>query len=275
MAILTCNFLSPSLMRTVPLTVILPTDTFSPFEPTNQEAGNFKTLYLLHGFLGNHTDWVNHTRLLDYASQKKLCVVMPSGENHFYINHPTSGEKYSSYLVDDLIDFVQKSFPVSNKREDTFIGGLSMGGYGAIVNGLKHSDKFSHICALSSALVFDAILQATDETQGPFSRTYYQTTFGDLDMLAGSENDYDFLVENYPTEKEKPRVYLACGEEDDLLQANEVFRNKLSQFDFDVTWSKTAGGHDWQFWDQQIEAVLRWLPLEGTEASISSRNVSL
>ena len=137
MALIQVNFMSKSLMRMVPIQVILPVDKFFGEEGTEAEEKPFKTLYLLHGIFGNYTDWVSGTRIQRWADEKNLAVVMPSGDNAFYVDQPASANMYGEFIGKELVEITRKMFPLSRKREDTFIGGLSMGGYGAIHNGLK------------------------------------------------------------------------------------------------------------------------------------------
>ena len=155
MAIIQCNFFSKSLMRTVPIQVVLPTDKFTFGPSAAAEEKPLKTLYLLHGIFGNYTDWVSGTRLQAWAQDRDLCVVMPSGDNSFYVDNRKTSALYGSFISKDLVDFTRRSFPLSRKREDTFIGGLSMGGFGAIVNGLQNPDTFGYVVGLSSALILN------------------------------------------------------------------------------------------------------------------------
>ncbi len=145
MALIHVNYLSKALFREVPVNVILPIDRFDSDENEYLIKGDvkFKTLYLLHGLLGNYTDWVNQTRILKWAEEKNLAVVMPSGDNSFYFRSRTPWNDYETFIGEELVNMTRKMFPLSDKREDTFIAGLSMGGYGALRNGIVYSDTFS------------------------------------------------------------------------------------------------------------------------------------
>ena len=152
MALIQVNFMSKALLRTVTVNVILPVDKFSLTGNTKETEKQYKTLYLLHGIFGNYTDWIAGTDILRLAQARDLAVVMPSGENGFYLDQPEQGRNYATFIGEELVEITRKMFPLSRKREDTFIGGLSMGGYGAIRNGLKYSDTFGRILGFSSAL---------------------------------------------------------------------------------------------------------------------------
>ena len=144
MAILQVNFLSRALFRTVPAYVVLPTDRIPA-----EEDKPFKTLCLLHGLLGNYTDWVHNTQIQRLAEDRRLAVVMPSGDNSFYVDNPVS--KNGEFIGRELVELTRRMFPLSHKREDTFIAGLSMGGFGALRNGLCYPETFGYIAGLSSA----------------------------------------------------------------------------------------------------------------------------
>lgn len=278
MALATMNFFSKSLMRTVTINVVVPTDKIVfPGMPV-PEKKPFKTLYLLHGILGNYTDWVTGTRIQALATDRNLCVVMPSGDNKFYCDSALSGDKYGTFIAKDLVEFIQDTFPVSKAREDTFIGGLSMGGFGSIVNGLRHPETFGYIAALSSALIKQGILNSSNEPGHDFfTRRQYETLFGveKIEDYAGSENDYEALADKLKNAPVKPKIYMACGTEDTLFPANTAFRDRLREDNFDLTWEEGPGVHNWAFWDAYIEKALNWLPLTDAVKGVSSENVGV
>lgn len=277
MAQFTVDFFSRCLMRTVSIKVLLPTDkSYFPGQPVPEEKP-FKTLYLLHGIYGSNGDWINGTRLQSWAQARNLAVVMPSGENHFYLDCEDSGELYGEFIGRELVDFTRRSFPLSRRREDTFIGGLSMGGYGALRNGLKYHDTFGGIVALSAALILEQAVNST-ETPGRMpmdSRRYYRHVFGDLDTLLGSDKDYRALILSLKEQgADIPAIYMACGSEDFLIEQNRAYRDFLQEQEVPVTYEEAPGVHDWIFWDTFIHRALEWLPLDDAVEGISSGNVT-
>lgn len=274
MAIIEVNFISKCLMRTVTFNAIIPVDKFGP-QTENAEQKPLKTLYLLHGIFGNYTDWVNGTRIQAWAEANDLAVIMPSGENRFYLDDEKSGELYGEFIGKELVEFTRKLFPLSDKREDTFIAGLSMGGYGAIRNGLKYAENFGCVIGLSAALVHDTWKDADNSAPiFTFRRNYYEAIFGEYDKVKGSDKDPKALLLKL---KEKgrpvPKMYLCCGTEDDLVTVNRDFRDFLNENGVDLTYVEGPGKHDWVFWDTYIKKVLDWLPLNRTGAGINSGNV--
>lgn len=274
MAIIEVNFISKCLMRTVTFNAIIPVDKFGP-QAENAEQKPLKTLYLLHGIFGNYTDWVNGTRIQAWAEANDLAVIMPSGENRFYLDDEKSGELYGEFIGKELVEFTRKLFPLSDKREDTFIAGLSMGGYGAIRNGLKYAENFGCVIGLSAALVHDTWKDADNSAPiFTFRRDYYEAVFGEYDKVKGSDKDPKALLLKLKEEgRPVPKMYLCCGTEDGLVTANRDFRDFLNENGVDLTYVEGPGKHDWVFWDTYIKKVLDWLPLNRTGAGINSGNV--
>ena len=277
MALIQMNIQSQSLMRTVPVNVILPVDKMAfPGMPRREEKP-YKTLYLLHGVFGNYTDWVCGTRIQRFAEENDLAVVMPSGDNAFYVDQPAANNFYGRFIGEELVELTRKMFPLSRKREDTFIGGLSMGGYGAMRSGLKYSDTFGCIAALSSAFLLEEMASRTRD--GGFflqSKSYAEACFGDLSKLLGSDKDPKYLVKQLKEEgKPLPRIYMACGEADSLLGSNQAMAAFLEEQGADVTFEVGPGSHEWDFWDAYIKKAIDWLPTEDSGLGVNSGNVGI
>ena len=254
MALIQVNYVSKALFRTVPLNVILPADKFDA--DTNRylldENYRFKTLYLLHGLLGNYTDWVSKTGIQTWAEKKNLAVVMPSGDNAFYFKSRTPWNDYGTFIGEELVEMTRRMFPLSDKREDTFIAGLSMGGFGALRNGIVYSKNFGYVAGLSAALhIFDDLSEEANIG-----------LFGNIAEESKTNINPRVAVEEMLREKRQiPHFYMACGLKDDLLPASVDFRDFLLSKNIPVTWDEGDFGHDWDFWDIQIKKVLDWLPL--------------
>ena len=277
MAAIEVNFYSNSLMRTATVNVIIPTDKRTDLGQLAAPE-KFPVLYLLHGILGNYTDWISGTTVQSLADQYDLCVVMPSGDNKFYVDSSKTGDRYGKFISEELPDFIERTFPVYRDREHSFIAGLSMGGFGACVNGLKHPEKFSCIGLFSAALIKDNILKSRNQNvQDLLTRKNYETIF-DLDdakEFEGSVNDYDQLAENLKDAENKPLIWMACGTQDSLHKADAAFAKKLKKLGLEVTWSEWKGKHDWIFWQECIMKFIPWLPIEKGVAGKSSGNVGV
>lgn len=268
MAFIEMNIMSESLMRTVPVNVILPADKIGV--PESQAVQRYKTLYLLHGIFGSHVDWVNGTKLQRWAEEKNLCVVMPAGENRFYVDDPIRHDYYGRFIGEELVRLTRRIFPLSPKREDTYIAGLSMGGYGALRNGLKYHETFSHIAGLSAANV----LQGVPVDMYFTTEVFLRSIFGDLEKARNSDNSIDWLIDERQKRKETDqKIYLCIGQDDSLLQTNRELCQHFKKAGFDITYEEGPGDHEWDFWNRYIKRVLEWLPLEESSAGISSGNI--
>ncbi|WP_243143487.1 alpha/beta hydrolase [Pseudobutyrivibrio xylanivorans] len=216
MALIQVNYLSKALFREVPVNVILPVDRFDADTNRylNGKDRKYKTLYLLHGLLGNYTDWISQTRIQKWAEEKNLAVVMPSGDNAFYFNSRTPWNDYGTFIGEELVEVTRRMFPLSDKREDTFIAGLSMGGFGALRNGIVYSKNFSHVAGLSSAV---HIFEDTSEEANI-------GLFDNIEEASKTNKNPWVAVEEMLSEKRPiPMFYMACGTKDDLMPANISF----------------------------------------------------
>lgn len=249
MALIQVDYFSKALLRQVHFQAILPFDKVY-FDDVVREQKPFKTLYLLHGVFGDETDWVNGTRIVRWAQDRNLAVIMPAGENKFYVDHDKSTDQFSQY-IEELVVQTRKIFPLSENREDTYIAGLS------------------------AALHIETFVNASEEALLPIMRrSYLESVFGDLDKLLGSNKDFHFLAKKLVgKEADLPKVYLACGTEDDLYKWDHAFYEELQELGYEVTWKEIPGGHDWDFWDRMILDVLNWLPLDDQEEALSSGHI--
>ena len=264
MAFTTVNFFSKCLSRQVTFNATIPVGKFHMPGMPEKEDKPFKTMYLLHGIFGNYTDWLMGSRIVPWAEERNLAVIMPSGENSFYVDNEKSGSMYGEYFGCELVEVTRKLFPLSVKREDTYVAGLSMGGYGALRTGLKYHETFSAIAALSGALVLDNAVKSTNDTPTIIGRrSYYESVFGDLDRLIGSDKDPKALISKLAESGAKiPAMYIACGTEDFLIEANRDYHKLLEEKGVEHTYIEAPGAHTWDFWDEHILNVLKWLRLE-------------
>ena len=279
MALIEVNFISKALLRTVSFRAILPLDKI----PLGGQAGvvgrgekkSFKTLYLLHGGYGNDTDYISGTRIQRWAEERNLAVIMPAGENHFYLDQEDTQEYYGQFVGKELVEFTRQLFPLSEKREDTFIAGLSMGGYGALVNGLKYADTFGAIGLFSAGIILEDILEETDFIKRiGWKKPFWERIFGPKETLQGSDRDYYALLQKLQEEKRDiPKLYMAIGTSDFLYKRNQELRHFLEEHQIPLTYEEGEGGHEWDFWDRYVKEFLEWLPLDDAWQGLNSGNV--
>lgn len=257
MALLQVDFRSESLKRAVSFQVILPVENFE---------GPYPTLYLLHGLTDNSNAWLHHTRIRMWAEESGLAVVMPSGENSFYLDIPVKDGclgDFGAYIGEELVAATREMFPLSHKREETYIAGLSMGGYGACRNGLKYCDTFGKAAILSGAVHFFEYPEEWVRTQGNVMGELQN--IGDLHTMRETDRNPRYLIRRIQEQNAAdghnhfPAFYVACGLQDALLDANRSIAEALRLAGADVCYEEGDGIHDWYFWDEYIRHVLRWL----------------
>lgn len=218
----------------------------------------FRALYLLHGMYEDETTWMRKSNIERYAQQKGLAVVCPRAENSFYIDM-RHGPRWFCYLTEELPRFIRASFPVSGRREDTFIGGLSMGGYGACLAGMTLPERYGAIISLSGAVDLVRVVELADQ----FGLGEAAADIVDPARVAGSGQDLFALGRRLSEAgRERPPLYLACGSEDEVcLPMNRRLRDALQALGWPLCWREGPGGHEWDFWDDQIRRALDWLPI--------------
>ncbi len=226
-----------------------------PQKSTNGEIGiegksenkAYKCLYLLHGLSDDHSIWLRRTSIERYAADYGVCVVMPCGAKSFYTDMKY-GMKYFSYITEELPRVIGEFLKVSNKREDTYIAGLSMGGYGALKAALKKPEVYCAAAGLSA--VADIRNRMFDDVLVP--------VFGE-EMHIPDEEDLFFLAEKTNSNSIKPRIFMGVGTEDFLYEANMRLKERFEQLDYDFTYRESSGAHNWAFWDAYIQYVLKWM----------------
>lgn len=258
MALLRCDFYSEVLRLSTSMTVILPERTGSQTGVAN--GGRYKTLYLLHGLSDDHTIWTRRTSIERYVAPLGIAVVMPAVHRSFYTDMAFGGA-YETFVADELPEIVRSFFHLSERREDTYVAGLSMGGYGAFKLALHHPERFAAAASLSGALGL------SERAADPDSdiRQDILNIFGVTPKVEGTADDlFRELERRVEEEAPLPRLYLCCGENDFLYQANLRFLDLARRLEVPLEWQSDPGyEHTWDYWDLRIQSVLAWMGFQG------------
>jgi len=255
MALLDIRFRSETLDLSLGMNVIFPKHPEAWKEPPAM-------LYLLHGLSDDHTIWSRRTSIERYAQDYNLTIVMPDAYKSFYCDM-MHGSGYWNFFTEELPSLVHRWFNVSREREKTFVAGLSMGGYGAMMLALAHPDRYAAAASLSGAL--DIAAHMHDEW-GDSKLGTFEAIFGNLEKVRSSTND---LVAQLRKLAHVPETdfYVCVGTEDFLYQDSVAFCEAASEVGLHLVYEESAGEHEWGFWDTHIQRVLEWLPLEKLENS--------
>lgn len=257
MALVTCDFFSDVLGLSTTMTVVLPQRTHSQIGMEGTErAGATPTLYLLHGLSDDATTWARRTSIERYATELGIAVVMPQVAKSF-CSDEVYGDPYWTFLTEELPVLARSFFHLSDRREDTFVAGLSMGGYGAFQWALRKPEQIAAAASLSGALDVASLHEAVLERGEGFE--VLRKVYGDT-SVRGTDSDLLHLLSTVDPAT-LPALYQMCGTEDFLLQSNLDFRDTAARHGVPVTVDLRPGDHSWGLWDTTIQDVLAWLPL--------------
>jgi putative tributyrin esterase len=255
MALFDIQFSSETLGIQTSIAVIIPQDAEAP------QGRRWPTLWLLHGLSDNHTAWLRWTSVERYAEARGLAVVMATTARGFYVD-AVNGYRYGTFFSQELPAFCRAHLPLSPRREENFVAGLSMGGYGAFSLALNNPDGYAAAGSFSGALHMAAEGKRPDfDPTTSFAREL-TLIFGDLQKAQGGPHDlFAQLSRAKAAGARLPRLYQCCGTEDFLYQANTAFRDHALSLGTDLTYEEGPGTHEWGYWDAAIQRFLAWLPL--------------
>ena len=259
MALIHCDFFSEVLGISTSMCVILPQNTSTQIGMEGSaKKEKYPTLYLLHGLSDDHTIWQRRTSIERYVSDMGIAVVMPNAGRSFYTDMK-HGYKYFTFISEELPKIAAQFFPLSNRREDNFVAGLSMGGYGAFKLALSCPEKFAAAASLSGAVDMSSRVKSNQIQD----TTEIQNIFGNLNSIENSENDLFYLAKKVSVSNGlKPKLYQCCGTEDFLYEDNINFKKFIKETTLDYTYDESPGIHEWKYWDAEIQKVLKWLPID-------------
>jgi S-formylglutathione hydrolase FrmB len=228
--------------------VLLPQRLASEKSRGTDAPGPYKALYLLHGKRQDHTSWLRRTTLEDKVANLPLAVIMPQAHLSWYADMKY-GRRYFSFLTRELPQLCENMFNLSPRREDRFIAGLSMGGYGAIKAALAMPETFGGAMSMSGVLDIDKVYDRKD-----FGNI--EQAIGTREEMRGSVCDLFASAGRYPKDADT-RFYLCCGTEDSHIESARSFRDHARALGLKVSYDEAPGEHNWAYWESCIPAMLR------------------
>lgn len=251
MALLRCEIRSEALDQDTSVTVILPYD-----RPLAEQKKPCKVLYLYHGIKLNDTGWLRKTNIEAYVQDYGIAVIMPDAARSFYTDG-ISTPAYYTYIAKELPRLCTEMFNISTEREDTFVAGLSMGGYGALKVALREPERFCAGAGLSS--VCDPVEFALSDMGGDHTQREAASIWGSNYSLAPEDNLISLARRAANLNEDlKPKLYICCGTEDPLHKHNTLLMDELKRLPLKVNYEEWAGEHDWKFWNEAIIKALKF-----------------
>lgn len=248
-----------ALRRQTSFEMLIPNDMHveAPVGEAIQPAKQLKTLFLLHGYTGCAGNWMPE----ELAARYGFAIVMPSVENSFYLDGISTGHQFQTFVGEELVDYVRRTFGLARSPADTYIMGMSMGGFGALHTALAYPETFGKAAALSSALIVHEIASMKPGESNPVANyAYYRECFGDLEHVEESDNNPETLVKKLRAAGKKlPEIYMCCGTEDFLLENNRAFSAFLKAQGVPHIYEEGPGMHDMKFWSAYVEKIIPWM----------------
>ncbi len=258
MAVVDVHAFSPILGMGVNLRAILPQRGLLPAQaPVRRPDGSgAPVLFLLHGLSDDHAAWTRWTAIERYAAPYGLSVIMPNVHRSYFCDMQ-QGPAYWTFLTEELPVLIDDLFGLRPRPQETYVAGLSMGGYGAFKCALRLPHRFAAAASLSGAL--DVARFASEPNIPPERQRDWALIFGDR-PVAGSDDDLLALARRRAGAPPPcPRLYQWCGTSDFLYADNVRFRDAAQSLGLPLTYEEGPGDHDWSCWDRGIERVLRWM----------------
>lgn len=248
MAHINLKFFSEALDMQASVEVIIPqksTDGEIGISSKAQE-GKYKCLYLLHGLSDDETIWMRRTSIERYAAEYGICVVMPCAARSFYSDMSNGGLKYYTYIAKEIPAVIEEMLNVSPKREDRYIGGLSMGGYGALKIAMREEGRYAAAFGLSS--VADI-----------YNETFTEILIPVFNGNIPKEDNLFELAAEHNADALKPRIYMTVGRDDYMYNDNVRLSKCFKDLDYDYEFVETQGTHSWALWDNTVQDALKWM----------------
>jgi enterochelin esterase-like enzyme len=230
----------------------------------------YPCLYLLHGYGGNETSWLKRiavNSILDSLILKKtlppVVVVMPYGYNSYYINSYDNECRYEDYFINELIPYIEKSYPVDTAKKMYAIAGMSMGGFGSVILTTKHPEQFGTTIAISAAVRNDDILKEMSSAKYcHFLAPIFGVQSQEEDRITQhwiNNNPYHIIDSSNSTKLQSTNWYVDCGQQDYLFDANVALHNHFTKYNINHVYQVHPGEHNWDYWKKSfIRAMVYW-----------------
>jgi len=204
----------------------------------------YPTLYLLHGYSGDYSNWVRMGGNIDsLATVNNMIVVCPDGRDSWYWDSPADPKiKMESFFIEDLIPAIDSKFPTIAERGQRAITGLSMGGQGAMFLAIRHPDVFSAAGSMSGGL---------DICKFP-NRWKIKNLLGDYNQ---NKAEWEWRSVYNLADSIKPGmldIIFDCGSEDFFHEVNCNLHEKLLNRKIEHDYISRPGKHNWKYWRNSL-----------------------
>ena len=222
----------------------------------------YATFYLLHGLSDDSTAWLRRSRIEWYVRDLPLIVVMPDGYRGFYTDND-QGPAYARHIGEELPAFIERTFHAKAERGARAVGGLSMGGYGALRVGLGYANRFCSVNSHSGAVGWASIEGNGGYWGGATLRGWPDDYVAELKRIFGESpmgtgHDLRTLAKRSKKARTLPKLLIDCGTEDFLIEDNRAFHRDLGDAKIPHVYREFPGAHSWDYWDTHIQEALHF-----------------
>jgi putative tributyrin esterase len=276
MAVITLHFYPPKLAIATTVRILIPIargpeaealldgtgeQSAAVYERYFARKGKLPVLWLLHGGSDNYADWHSNTIVEQLSERYGIAVVMPDAQNSSYSNM-AHGPDWFDYFTRELPEYIYSNFPISRRREDNFISGMSMGGQGTLKLALNQPERFSVAVPIASGV--DVVNQYAALKPGEKGRySMFAITYGCEDdpskALGGPEDNFAALKRDIEAGRALPQMMQAQGTEDFTYEGNKRFNEYARSLGVDIKWIEAPGKHDWASWNLYIPKVFEFI----------------
>lgn len=224
---------------------------FVVIQPSNQGQQNntqarYPVVYLLNGYDGNYAQWTKTApQLAKTADDLKMIFVYPDGgKSSWYFDSPTdSSMQYESYIIKELVPYVDANFPTNANPKSRAITGLSMGGHGGLYLAIRHSDVFGAAGSTSGGFDFR-----------PFPKSWnLPNILGEYETNQARWYDYTVMRQVELLTNKQLAIIFDCGVDDIFISVNRALHEKLLQLKIDHDYIERSGGHNHAYWRNSID----------------------
>jgi enterochelin esterase-like enzyme len=230
----------------------------------------YPVVYLLHGYTDDESGWVQFGEIGLAAGRAiadreipPMIIVMPDGGVAWYINDYQNKVRYEDMFIQEFIPHIDATFRTRPQREFRGVAGLSMGGWGTLVNALRHPDLFAAAAAFSAAVwTDDEILAMKQDVWDHIVGPVFGPGLGGKDRLTPHFRKYSplELARTLPEESlKKVRLYIDCGDDDFLSKGNCALHIALTDRRIPHEFRVRDGGHTWSYWRSGIVDGLEFI----------------
>jgi S-formylglutathione hydrolase FrmB len=241
----TIQIQSSYLKKATKFVVIQPSNQGQQRNQLNTQA-RYPVVYLLNGYDGNYAQWTKTApQLAKTADDLKMIFVYPDGgKSSWYFDSPTdSSMQYESYIIKELVPYVDANFPTKANPKSRAITGLSMGGHGGLYLAIRHSDVFGAAGSTSGGFDFR-----------PFPKSWnLPNILGEYETNQARWYDYTVMRQVELLTNKQLAIIFDCGVDDIFIKVNRALHEKLLQLKIDHDYIERSGGHNHAYWRSSID----------------------